>query len=116
MAAITFYYRNPDCEYIKRRFAKATCVLITPVTIILFAIILTTLGGPAALLWFGLALGIGIGSFGMRNLIKARDWRGIFFFPLDAIHISLWIAGAIYLLSRRGKTNTALANLLVKMR
>jgi putative flippase GtrA/glycosyltransferase involved in cell wall biosynthesis len=116
MAAITFYYRNPDCEYIQRRFVKATCVLIAPVTIILFAIILATLGGPAALLWFGLALGIGVGALVILNLIKARDWRGIFFFPLDAIHISLWIAGAIYLLSKRGKINTALADLLVKTR
>jgi hypothetical protein len=116
MAAITFYYRNPDCEYIQRRFVKATCALIAPVTIILFAIILATLGGPAALLWFGLALGVGVGSLVILNLIKARDWRGIFFFPLDAIHISLWVAGAVYLLSKRGKINTALADLLVKTR
>lgn len=116
--ALSLYRDDPGCLYARRMLIKAGLVTLTA---LLFGVLITT----AVALGEDVFLAVLSGCFvlaclvlGIVSAVKARDIRALLFPLLDTVHISIWIAGAIYAAwkAEATDTNTKLADLLVAWR
>lgn len=116
LAALDFHRKYPESGYSGRMLAKACAVVLCALTICSLGI--TTLALQALPLFLSgcLAVLLGFLVLSVLSVIKARDWRGLFFPLLDILHIGLWIAGAAYNLLRRGNVDQGIAKLLIRWR
>ena len=114
--AYKFYRDNPTCEYTRRLMNKALLVLLLFAAMIFTTLVSVWTIGPLALLILLLVLLIALLPLSVASIIKARDWRGIFFPVLDVLHVSIWMLGALYLALRNGKVDPVFARLLIQYR
>ncbi len=116
IAAAAFHQAHATNGYTPRLLLKAWGVVACLFALIAAAIVPVSMQGITALPELGIALVLALFQFSMLSVIKARDWRGIVFPLLDILHIGLLVAGAMYMLVRKGRISPELANTLVKYR